>query len=64
MLGAVLCDSLDLAFGQHLSNLAACCVYGAARQANHVLSFKRITTAFAAASPHTPPSVFQQVGNH
>ena len=31
LLDAVMDPSLDLLFGQHLSNVVACCVYGIAR---------------------------------
>ena len=58
--GFLFASHLDLLFGQHLSNIVACCIYGVARKLNVVLSFKRITETITALYPHHTVLVFQR----
>ncbi len=59
LVGAVLDHRVDVLFGQHLSNVVACCIYATARLLDVVISFKRITTACMEVSNHVPPRVFK-----
>ena len=52
LLHCVLQEHLDLLFGQHLSNLVACCVYAIARAHGAAASFREITEALVHLFPH------------
>ena len=54
-------EQLDLLFGQHLSSVVACSVYGVARTLDVATSFKRICGVMIKCMPILEQSTFQQV---
>ena len=64
LMDVVLREHLDLLFNQHLSNIAACCVYGVARVYGAALSFKKVVDIIIATFPHHTVEDFKQAELH
>ena len=60
LMDIVLQEHLDLLFNQHLSNIAACCVYGVARVYGAALTFKKVVDTVIATFPHHTVEDFKQ----
>ncbi|KAG2453925.1 hypothetical protein HYH02_002128 [Chlamydomonas schloesseri] len=60
LMDQVMCTRLELCFNQHVSVLAACCLYSVAKALKLRLPFSSITRAFLAYLPDHPPDLFDR----